>query len=126
MYTQRVEIEKSVIISLFGDWTDNPFEIDELKKIIDSLDVVLFTQKIHQLIVRAIKKMNSIEKYKNSLPTIDMVLAYVEINAPKLKEPFQIAILDCMEKQPLALELLTWSIELLQNYKIKDELRSLE
>jgi len=127
MYKYREELEKSVVVSLFGDWTDNPFEIDDIKKVIENLDVSLFTHKGRQLVVRAVKKMNTLDEYKNSLPTIDMVLAWVELSVKEqVFKVVEATIFDCIDKTPLCLDNLNNTIDLLKQYKLKDELRSIE
>ena len=125
LYNQRKELEKSVIYSLFGDWCDNPFEIEDWKKLIENLDVDLFTDKKNNLTARAIKKMNSLPENKDILPTIDMVLAYVELNAPKVLPYIQEAIIEASEKSPLAIGLFEEVVKLLEQYKLKDEIRGL-
>jgi len=125
LYNQRKELEKSVIYSLFGDWCDNPFEIEEWKKMIENLDVSLFTDKKFNLTARAIKKMNSLPEYEELLPTIDMVLAYVELNAPKVFRTIQEAIIEASEKSPLEFFLFKEVVKLLEQYKLKDEIRGL-
>jgi len=125
MWNVRHDLEKSVATSLFGDWCDNPFEIEDWKKLIESLDVELFKDKRIQLLVRAIKKMNSLPENKDVLPTIDMVVGYVELNAPKVLPIIQEAIVEAMEKQPLSVDLCNHSIKLLEQYKLKDELKDI-
>jgi hypothetical protein len=126
MQSARGDIEKSVLISIFGDWTDNPFEVEDWKKAIIELDPELFRKKSYQLVVRAVKKLNADEKFKYSLPTLDEVRAYIEINAPKIYPYTEGAILEAFDKQPLCLNNFLHCVELLKQYKLKDEILNLD